>query len=380
MAKRALSIARVGGFAAATLLLLLGHRGAAQVFPASDAPAGYLVFPKVVVDVNSTPALDTVIQLTNTSAVDARFAHCFYVDAATWQEVNFTVPLTINQPTGWRVSEGISGVVPPMGDTFVGELKCVEVNDPLSPTPINANDLKGEATIYAVAGGAGGSVDVRSYNAIGFQTLVTDAATQSRQCLAGSNVGGNCTTDAQCPNSTCGVVMCLGDTAGSAECGSAEYVGCPNTLVLDNFFDGAADPVTGNTITTDLTLVPCSQDLTLTGPEAQPITTAQFLIFNEFEQRFSTSARVQCFKETQLSNIDARAGQEASSIFNVNVQGTLTGQTRIRPVHTSDVTTGHGLLAVAEEFHGSGSVAVNVDQVGTNAGKGDFVRFSVTTQ
>ncbi|MGH3053612.1 MAG: hypothetical protein ACRDL7_01380, partial [Gaiellaceae bacterium] len=80
--------------------------------------------------------------------------------------------------------------------------------------------------------------------------------------------------------------------------------------------------------------------------------------------------------EVQLSRIDAKPGSEAASVFNVGVQGTLVGQTRIRPVQVaSDTLNGHGLLAIAEEFHGPASVALNVNEVGTNPGKGDFVRY-----
>jgi hypothetical protein len=69
-------------------------------------------------------------------------------------------------------------------------------------------------------------------------------------------------------------------------------------------------------------------------------------------------------------------------VFNVGVQGTLAGQTRIRGVKDSNTTIGQGLLAVAEEFRrdpvtGSvASTAVNLNEVGLPSGKGDFVRYS----
>ena len=61
----------------------------------------------------------------------------------------------------------------------------------------------------------------------------------------------------------------------------------------------------GATVRTHLTLVPCSEDFNLQAP----ITTAvQYLVFNEFEQRFSTSRSVRCFSEIVLSDIDTRPG------------------------------------------------------------------------
>jgi hypothetical protein len=97
---------------------------------------------------------------------------------------------------------------------------------------------------------------------------------------------------------------------------------------------------------------------------------AQYLVFNEFEQRFSTSRSVTCFQEIALSDIDTRPGtaDDSFSIFNVNVQGTLTGQTIVRGVQTNDPLRGTGLLAILEEFHTVGSArfsnAGNVHQRG----------------
>ena len=67
-----------------------------------------------------------------------------------------------------------------------------------------------------------------------------------------------------------------------------EYNGCPNFLILNHFFDGAENPVTddGSRIITLLTLVPCTQDFLRQIPGA---TVVQYLVYNEFEQRFSTS-------------------------------------------------------------------------------------------
>lgn len=424
MAKRIRSVSGVIGLGVVTFLLAGAKLGQAQVFPTSDRPAGYVVFAKVVVDTsdvfNQGRRLDTVIQLTNlahdvTPGDGTRAVECFYVDATSrcnngnqpcrdsadcnpggfclpqWNETDFTLVLTQGQPIGWEASTGTdlstlghcrdsltscqfnsncaptdvcvqadgNGIVGPLAPYFVGELKCVEIDNtalPVNTVPLASNDLKGEATIEAVSSGVSGNVDARAYNAIGFQALPVDA---SNPLHRDQN-------------------LCLGASPGSTSCPTAEYASCPAILVVNHFFDGAEDPVSGVTVTSDLTLVPCSENLTNgSGMNSQAATTAQILVFNEFEQRFSTQTLLSCFMETQLSHIDQTAGNESTSLFNVAVEGTLTGQTRIRPVLTSDPNNGNGLLAIVEEFHGPRSAAYNVDYVGTNGAKGDIVRFNV---
>ena len=425
MTRRVLSVTAVGGLGIVMLVVAGAQGGHAQVsaFPTSDRPAGYVVFPKVVVDTldlfGQGRQQDTLIQLTNTGQ-DARVVECFYVDATSrcnnalssdtgeflycrtsadcrpggqclpqWSQIDFTIVVTPDQPVGWRASQrtdlstldpNSSGIVKPIGPYFVGELKCVEVNGTsivnTDTTPIQANDLKGEASIYdvnPVFSELGPSVDVREYNAVGFQAQSTLNNDQ---------------------------FLCLGKSPGSAHCAAADYAACPSILVIDHFFDRAEDPDFGGVVTTDLTLVPCSEDLTqgpgVNGVTNQPPTTAQILVFNEFEQRLSGVVNVDCFKETPLSLIDKTPGNQDTSLFSVAVQGTLTGQTRIRPILTSDPNSGNGLIAVAEEFHctepdpdtGScaggffsthRSAAYNVDYVGLNSAKGDVVSYSVTT-
>ncbi|HUI26700.1 MAG TPA: hypothetical protein VL403_11505, partial [Candidatus Kryptonia bacterium] len=117
------------------------------------------------------------------------------------------------------------------------------------------------------------------------------------------------------------------------------------------FFDGATDPVSGDTILNAIALVPCSQDFLAQAPSR---VTAQFLVFNEFEQRFSTSTPVCCYGVLPLSNIDTT--QMDKSIFHVGVEGTLTGQTRIRGIADG----GHGLIGTLFDLHGEHSSAVNL--------------------
>jgi len=362
---------------------------------ASDEAAGLVIFPKIIVDTSGVFTgglrVDTVVQLTNVSTDPNSLirVNCWYVSgnrvcdndpgriclstsdcqipgvclAPTCSADDFQLTLTPGQPLAWRVSDppaflpcdpdnpnppnGPAGcprdnehaAIPLTEDPFRGELKCVEVDD--GEAPVARNDLKGEATIYMVHPGDPNvllppTADSAAYNAIGIQAALA----------TGANDGD--------------AVLELG----------SEYAGCPGVLILDNFFEGASSPInTNNWITTALTLVPCTEDLRGSTP---PVTTAaQMLIYNEFEQRFSTSRRVSCFDEMQLGDIDTRPGFEDNvySIFAIGTQGTLTGQTRIRGVETTEAGLGHGLLGVAQEYHvGNGTVgsaAFNLNYVGS---------------
>jgi hypothetical protein len=476
---------------------------------ASDHPAAILVFPKILVD--TTRELNTLIRLSNVSDTSIN-VYCFYVNAtpqcslgldtatscfpnklscfadvggtehggecqAKWQETDFLIRLTQDQPTGWLVSEGESvnctfidglcsndgttrcdmdadcgpgnrcvqppclplfdgpfgrtgpngqvneGAIPPSPeDPFIGELKCIAMDESLRP--VSRNDLKGEVLIGSVQRGPDQSIDLAGYNAIGIPALVNSCQTNNTCSLTGTTcqVDQNCTST----NNRDNTLVIGGPPA------AAEYEGCPNILILDHFFDGAADPLINNfcqldgtcsvsgvtclndndcfdnlclnnscTVTgtaclgdadclntcdiptnictlsgehclqdadctaptfqtrvvTELTLVPCTEDFENQRPDLSR-TTVQFLVFNEFEQRFSTSTSVECFKETRLSDINGSLNQNDRSIFSVGVEGTLTGQTRIRGVVNDDPKLagriGNALLGVAEEFRCSG--------------------------
>jgi len=378
--------------AAVLLSVALGVAAAARADVASDQAAAVLVFPKIVVDTSGVlpvpggPRIDTLVRVSNTSTRPISM-HCFWVNAnghcsnaqdvicdpnaaaasspcgptgscvQGWQETDFAVTITARQPVAWLASRGAvlcdpsdtSGALClPLGpdhpgpggqdnsgsriqgvseDPFIGELKCVAVDS--NGVPVDRNDLKGEAEITRLTGA---TPDVEGYNAIGIPAVV------------GANNGDT--------------TLVLGGS-------TAEYSSCPNILILDHFFDGANDPISGDTVTTDLTLVPCTEDFLTQAPITTPV---QFLVFNEFEQRFSTSRRITCFDEIPISNIETRSADR--SIFSAAVSGTLTGQTRIRGVDQPNVpgTPAHGntLLGIAEEFRaGGGSAAVNLHFHGT---------------
>jgi hypothetical protein len=307
----------------------------------TEKGASILVFPKVRAD----DTYDTIIQITNTgnSMVHLR---CFYVDATlvstisglpcsipsatclpSWQETDFTLWLTRQQPTHWLVSSGRNvfpfdpfgtdgagfdpGRVPPKPD-FEGELKCVEVTE--TEEPLIGNHLKGEATIKTISGADTG--DVSKYNAIG---------------IIGNATGPTPTN----PLLLDGVV----------------YNACPAKLIVNHFSEGAPDPVADefevrSFVSTELTLVPCSEDFENQLPTTQ---TVQFLIYNEFEERFSASTTVTCYLSTHLGNIDSPTAPFTNSVFSYALLHTLVAQTEITPVADTEGNV-HAVIGVVERF------------------------------
>jgi hypothetical protein len=347
------------GFAVA----LGGMAASARADVTTEKGASILIFPKVRVD----STFDTIIQISNTGNSMAH-AHCFYVNAslvslltgqacenpsptcvAQWQETDFDIWLTRQQPTHWLVSSGRSfegitdlgsdsagffpGHVPPVRD-FLGELKCIEVTD--SGEPLTGNHLKGEATIKSLVDTAPalGTFnsnqtaigDVAKYNAVGILGK-PDASPSNPLLLDGTN-----------------------------------YDACPAKLILNHFASGAEDPVvvglvdrggvlpSGSTSSnfTELTLVPCSEDFENQQPTG---VTVQFLVFNEFEQRFSASTTVACYFNLEIARIDTQFSATAvdSSVFGRAVLGTDFAQTEITPVVQLNGFTG-GLVGVAERI------------------------------
>lgn len=346
----------IGRRAVVSALALILSAAAASADITTERSASILIFPKLVFDSSGlqtgTP-VDTLIQISNTSN-SMVFAHCFYVNAAPpdptrppgptnsprWQEVDFDIFLTKQQPTHWVLSSGRlddasdnkscsvdcstagfdPGRVPPAGDDpFTGELKCIEVDS--SGAPINGNHLKGEATIITTDGKA----EVSKYNAVGVLGLNTDQ---------NSNDSDN--------------VLCLGGGVSESCPNGAEYNACPQTVILNHFAENATDPViealgngqNGNSsVSTELTLVPCTEDFE---NQAIPSVVVSFLIINELEQQFSTSTTVTCWGNFKLNTIGP-----VGRIFEFDQLGSRFAQTRMFPAGDDQP----GFVGVAEEFH-----------------------------
>ncbi|GIW45501.1 MAG: hypothetical protein KatS3mg077_2783 [Candidatus Binatia bacterium] len=370
----------VGWTMAVAAALCVGTSWTARADIASDKPAAVVVYPKVqVVGANG---VDTTIRLANTNTTNPIHVHCYYINASSycvggtnagqnctlsptvctgggvclpsWQETDFRIVLTAGQPIEWIASRGLSdndlplprGVcvrnptrqcgsdadcnpfpggtctqsnagtrIPPVpDDPFVGELRCIAIDPQGNPIP--RNDLKGEGQVVTVGSA---SVDIAGYNAIGIQATGNSDGVANQLTLGPGRSG--------------------------------EYNGCPNYLIVDHFFDGARNPVPGTNagISTNLVLVPCSTDYLRQIPG---LAVAQYLVFNEFEQRFSTSRAVRCYQDIPLSRIDT--ANSARSIWNVSVAGTLTGQTRVNPIgvpSSNPPSIPSGLLGIAVETH-----------------------------
>ena len=385
---------------------LLGWASGALAQPSSDYPAGYVVLPKILVHTTGgTPPVvaggtstDTIVQITNTDRVNPHQIDCFWVNAnnhcgtATgaicdtnadcarglnclpfWSVLDFgQITLTPGQPIGFTASEGLAPLpcdIPtgcnghcsvttstvcnlnsdcPAGETcsgqatgnipgvpedpFRGELKCVEVDS--NDVPISSNDLKIEATIVStsIPTAAAPATTAASYNGVGFQALNPQA---------GAMANAPAVSDA---------TLCLGNAPSAATVCSQTYQPCANNLILDNFFEGASPEFSG-VVSTDLTIAPCSEDLSNAAANSSHRIALQFLVYNEFEQRTSFATTFTCFKETPLALIDAQPGQTNFSIWAQGVEGTLTGQTLIRGVQGATGPLGYGILGVAIESY-----------------------------
>ena len=367
--------------------------GVAGADVSTEQSGSILVFPKVIA--NGTR--DTIIQISNTSNSLVR-AHCFYVNGALrdpsqppgalnpplWQEIDFDIVLTKQQPTHWVVSQGRRvdpfdqicgsgppwcdgagfdpGLIPPVVPDFTGELKCIEVDD--SGAPLSGNHLKGEATLIQASGsdlefnvlssdlglklvvairiaplGTGSSaVEASKYNAI---AILGNENNGDGKLVLGA---GQCAGDGLQHGAVCGADADCGDSAPCA----LEYNACPQTWILDHAAEGAPDIVAGvspasASVDTELTVVPCTENFETQQPTS---VTLQFVTTNEFESQFSVSTTITCWANFRLADVGATAltfeGQPLADPL-----GTMFLQTRIRPAQGAT----SGVLMVAEEFH-----------------------------
>lgn len=374
--------ARMGVGAGVALVAMAGIANARST---TNRPASIVVWPKIVVDTSArwlVAPTDTRLMLSSTNASGIKQAHCFYINATghcsndgagcrdatdcggrgecvpSWNETDFDVVLTQEQPLAWYASDGLArgqfplegpfrcnapfvnlqcfsdaqcpnnvgcntgqsnlgSAIPPVPeDPFIGALVCIQFTGGSQSAPdqtATRDKLYGDATILT-------GLNPARYNAVGLEAT------------------GNGVSNGQ---------LVLAD--------GGNYASCPGVLILSHMFDGAVDPITNNVAIqyiSDLTLVPCSNDFSTQTPGRS---VAQFLVFNEFEQRFSTSRTVDClFHATQLSRIDTR--NPARSIFSAGVAGTLGGQTRIRGVGGVP-PLGSGLLGVAQANFPTGTLS-----------------------
>jgi hypothetical protein len=294
--KRLRTGVRCGAVAAAILMTV----GMARADVTTERPGSILILPKVVAD----GVRDTVVQITNTSN-SLVHAHCYYVNGAPldpslppsatnpplWQETDFFIWLTKQQPTHWVVSAGRQldptdsfagfakgdsyesagasiagpgdgagidpGLIPAVASPFTGELVCVQVDASDAPTPGNA--LKGEATLVGPVN------DVTKYNGI----AILGNAPNSDNVL---NLDGQ------------------------------EYNACPEELQFPHIAQGAEDPVfgAGSSVSDRLTLVPCTQNFESSTP---PRVSVSVRSCDELESCLSGDFTFQCWYDSTLDQI-----------------------------------------------------------------------------
>ena len=396
-------------------MVLSGARAGADVV--SDRPGSVTIWPKVIAD----GTRDTLITLTNTSNGQA-YAHCNYVNGlgfcrlsgayctlpsasavATapacpggaadvcdlqWQELDFDVILTRQQPTIWRVSTGrrddplqepdaecepdgnsqncpgfflIGQVVPPV-QPFAGELRCIQVA--ADGSALSGNAFKGEATLETIAKAAVDlpppagipvlSTQISKYNSINIRAVRPPSGDPAILPLNGVvpgtdpfNVYNACPEAVEFTNYSVGAEDLVADSIDPTACDDTP-AGCP--------------------VTTEITVIPCRIDYERQIPTRFVL---NIVYHNEFEQLASVERDFQCWTNFTLEQLGF-----------TNVAGSTFQRTRLNPsgsglcidgnaelintpcdddadcVSTLPVTSGvcapaSGILAIVEEFHDS---------------------------
>jgi hypothetical protein len=309
-------------------MIAMPATAAAQV--GADTAAALLTFPYVVVD--SATGRDTRIQIGNNgdTAVDVR---CFYQrvvgecinggpeescfpEARTcsgfcidhFEVVEWSLRLQPREPLSWIAGGGdaLRGIES-IADPSIGPLRCLAVVAPGTTSP---NTLVGVANVERVTET---EFDVAAYSAFGFRAI--DDRPDGDDTLV------------------------LGGSAG-------EYRGCPDSVVLQNFYDAAqltGEAIDDAEVTTVLVTTPCGGDLFDGSVESDQV--LQYLTINELAQRFSTS-RPLGYDVRPLSRTETLTTPERS-IFHFAVASTLTGQTYLHPAHADR----GGVIALAIQRH-----------------------------
>ena len=408
---------------------IVGAAQRARADVTTDDAGSIVIYPKVISD----GTRDTLIQLSSRSNMPA-FVHCFYINTAgrcsttttqtcrldrdcpaaetcvrTCSENDFDVILTAQQPTMWRASTGrlesqnpgpcrigqtctcttdiVSGqqvcpglelslgggnnatYAPPVGTEFEGELKCYQTDG--NGFPVAGNALKGAATLETQPSG-----QTSEYNAL---TISANA-----DPVHGVNQG----QDLQLNFSGSGI---------------GEYNYCPANLVFTHHANQAVDAFSNATVSTEITLVPCTELIEERVPTPVKVS---IVGYNEFEQSLSFDAiSFDCYFSRSLADIptdgggafDAMGGmlwktRVTPSSSNICLTGPNRGLTCSTDADCDTMTGTHltspegmslgcrpspGVLGVVEEFYSSGgqvgTAASNVFTEGQRSGLGDVI-------
>jgi hypothetical protein len=184
--------------------------------------------------------------------------------------------------------------------------------------------------------------------------------------------------------------------------GVGEYNYCPANLVFTHFGEGAVDAFTNATVSTEVTLVPCTEMIEERAPTPVLV---NFVAFNEFEDRLSADAvSFDCYFSRRLADIPvegqglfvASAGQTWKMRVTPSSSNIcLTGANRGLPCTTDTpdcpgfltspegnslgCRPAPGVLGVIEEFYTPGlggpvgTAAANVHVEGQRTGFGDVI-------
>ena len=306
--------------------------GAANGVADTDHPAAILVYPYIVA--NTSAGQDTFIEVTNTASDRNTPVSvlCYYLsgDAELPTAIRFRFRLTARQPVAWRASTGLSvfpladrpdgngdSFVPPVPNgAFVGSLRCIAID--ANEVPVERNVLLGSARIEQFDASTQ-SLRLANYRAMGLQAIV------------GAGNGDN--------------TLIIGGP-------SPEYDGCPQTLTLNHFADGATLRTAGRArdVTTIIALVSCSANF------RDSIYPSSALLLEQHSELAEVTGTGQIMGAQLVRHLSELGGSGTRSIFHASVQGTATGQTIIA------TATGSAPLGVAIEFHGfadDGHVATN---------------------
>lgn len=350
---------RTGKLLGPVTLAIVMTAGAAWADVTTERPGSILILPKIV----ANGSRDTLIEITNTSN-SLISAHCYYINGAPtnpelppgptnpplWQETDFFLFLTRQQPTQWLASAGRPvnpfdplaspqagidpGLVPPLLSTFIGELICVQTD--VGGSPVGGNALTGSATLIGPDGSAS------KYNGI---------------AILGDDVDGDETLNLD----------------------NVEYRACPSELVFPHFAQGASDPFLGDDsqVLSRLALVPCSHDLENAIPAQVSFTVFSY---DEYEIRLSANGLFTCRLDALLDEISGAAFGPGADPFGTFRYTRLIpnpvcegGPNRGRPCTTDDNCPGGsctgvvGMLGVLETAHSAvdGSTARSAQNLHT---------------
>ena len=328
--------------------------GRTAVVPRAYPGGSMVILPALSVDAQS--GVDTVIQLANDSS-DPVAVRCAYEDTTpvcvggtgrcipdpalcsgtcetAYSSTEVDLTLTKDRTLAWRASAGLTGTleIPPLPDPFAGLLRCAATD--AAGRPIAADVLRASATIETVTARTDAAPAI-------------DAAQYGAEELRAAGAGPD------------------GDPFLVAGGPAAEYAGCATNLILPHLADGAAVASGAETAATAtvLVLAPCGGDLAADQPARSIV---QFLVHNEYGQRFSTSKPFVGQLAEQMSLIDTT--DSTRSIFSAGVGGTLGAQTVIKAVGEHGDT---GVAGVVIERHRAAdgtvhSAAVSVHRSGTS--------------